>query len=194
MKVSTILAFSLFNLFTAAAEIHSTPIEQTLQDLERGAKTWDLIAQAGFSAQDVAKDAKSVVNHAIGQIRAAVEESAEAVYFANSFLEMDEQSLKHAKTNLGWASEANMKKLLEVLSRAPSGYSDSVEPHDEALYRAIDKKQLYRDAINIYIMATKVVLVVGASVKMGVSAILGALKTGRKVLVVVRSASAMERT
>lgn len=43
-------------------------------------------------------------------------------------------------------------------------------------------------------MATDVVLVVGASGKIGVSAILRALKAGRKVLVVVRSASAMERT
>ncbi|KAM3498635.1 hypothetical protein MY10362_008057 [Beauveria mimosiformis] len=43
-------------------------------------------------------------------------------------------------------------------------------------------------------MASELVLVVGASGKMGVSAILGALKTGRKVLAVVRSESAMQRT
>ncbi|KID60478.1 hypothetical protein MAJ_11526, partial [Metarhizium majus ARSEF 297] len=104
MKVLTVLAFFAVGL-SAASPVNSTPIEQTLQQLERGKQVLDLVLQYGFSPKQIADQAKAQVNDAVFVIRSAVEEAARAVHYANISLRMDENDLEIAKRNLGWAAE-----------------------------------------------------------------------------------------
>lgn len=106
MKILTALAFFFVDL-SAASAVNSTPIEQTLQQLQRGNQVLDLVLQYGFSPKQIADQAKAQVNDAVFAIRSAVEEAALAVHYANTSLRMDENDLEIARRNLGWAAEVS---------------------------------------------------------------------------------------
>ncbi|KAH0601157.1 hypothetical protein MHUMG1_00029 [Metarhizium humberi] len=111
MKVLTALAFFFVNL-SAASAVNSTPIEQTLQQLQRGNQVLDLVLQYGFSPKQIADQAKAQVNDAVFAIRSAVEEAALAVHYANTSLRMDENDLEIARRNLGWAAEGQVAAVI----------------------------------------------------------------------------------
>lgn len=104
IKVSTTLALLFANL-PAVLGLNSSPIEQTLQQLERNAKAWYDWTQNQPYTEVIAHFANLRVKETIEEIRKAVKDMARLLVYARIFIE--ENRPEKAKVNIEAALEVS---------------------------------------------------------------------------------------